>query len=230
MLLEGPRKHVQTTAIIPVKRLDDAHGRLSEVLSTEQRAAIAQALFLDTLSKLLRCRNLDDLLIVTADDWVRRHSHWTGHEVVVQDRDAGHSEAAAAGIEAAMNRGAERVALLPIDCPLLDPTELDEHLGRTPRASIVPDRHRTGTNALVLTPPDAFPPAFGPDSCSRHVALARAARVSFNLATIDSLAFDLDTPEDLNELRDRLLLDPSPAHRTAQVLWEVGAPAESAVA
>ena len=221
---------MQTTAIIPVKRLHDAHARLSEVLSAEQRAALAQAMFLDTLSKLRRCRNLDDLLIVTADEWVRRHARWTGHEVVAQEQDSGHSAAAVAGIEVAMNRGAERVALLPIDCPLLDPAELDAHLGRTPRASIVPDRHRTGTNALVLTPPDAFTPAFGPDSASRHVALARSARVSFNLATIDSLAFDLDTPEDLNELREQLLLDPSPAHRTAQALWEVGAATESAVA
>jgi 2-phospho-L-lactate guanylyltransferase len=227
--MEGKGTRLQTTAIIPVKRLDDGHMRLSALLSAQQRVDLSQALFLDTLSKLRRCRNLDELLIVTADDWVRRHAHWTGHEVVVQEADQGHSEAAAAGVEAAMSRGAERVALLPIDCPLMDPAELDEHLGRTPRTTIIPDHHRTGTNALVLTPPDAFAPAFGPDSCARHVARARAARVSFNVATLDSLAFDLDTPEDLTELRDRLLLDPSPAHRTAQVLWEVGAATESAV-
>jgi 2-phospho-L-lactate guanylyltransferase len=212
-----------------VKRLDGAHSRLAGVLSAAQRATVAQATFLDTLSKLRRCRSIDELLIVTADDWVARHAGWTGNEVLRQEHDTGHSEAALAGISAAMERGAERVALLPIDCPLLDPAELETHLGRTPRAAIVPDRHRTGTNALVLTPPDAFEPAFGPDSLSRHVARARAAEVSFNLATIESLAFDLDTPEDLTELRDRLLLDPRPAPRTATALWEVGAVAEPTV-
>lgn len=217
---------MRTTAILPVKRLDGAHSRLGEALSGDQRASVAQALFLDTVIKLRRCRKLDDYLIVTADPWVTRHGRWTGHEILVQEEDDGHSNAAIAGIEAAMDRGAERVAVLPIDCPLFDPAELDAQLGRTPRSSIVPDRHRTGTNALILTPPDAFTPAFGPDSCARHVARARAAGVGFTIATIDSLAFDLDTPEDLTELRDRLLLDPAPAPRTATALWEVGAAAE----
>jgi 2-phospho-L-lactate guanylyltransferase len=221
--MDSERRQVQTTAILPVKRLDDAHSRLSESLSMEQRSALAQALFLDMLSKLRRCRNIGETLIVTADPWVVRHARWTGHETLEQDEDRGHSQAAIAGIELAMERGAERVALLPIDCPLFEPAELDSQLGRTPRAAIVPDRHRTGTNALVLSPPDAFAPAFGPDSCARHVARARAANVGFTIATIDSLAFDLDTPEDLNELRDRLLLDPEPARRTATVLWEIGA-------
>jgi 2-phospho-L-lactate guanylyltransferase len=199
---------------------------LGDALSADQRATVAQALFLDTLSKLRRCHKLDDCLVVTADPWVIRHARWTGHEVLEQDEDSGHSEAAVAGIAAAMELGAERVALLPIDCPLLDPAELDDHLGQTPRAAIVPDRHRTGTNALVLTPPDAFVPAFGPDSLGRHVARAREAGIGFNIATIESLAFDLDTPEDLAELRDRLLLEPEPAPRTATALWEVGAAAE----
>ena len=225
--VEGERTDLRTTAIIPVKRLDGAHSRLSDALNAEQRATVAQAMFLDTLSKVRRSRALDDTLIVTSDAWVARHAGWTGHEVLAQDHDEGHSQAAMAGVEVALERGAERVALLPIDCPLLDPAELDAHLGHTPRAVIVPDRHRTGTNALILTPPDAFEPAFGEDSLSRHVSRAREAGVSFTIATIESLAFDLDTPEDLTELRDRLLLDPEPAPRTATALWEVGAAAEA---
>lgn len=121
--------------------------------------------------------------------------------------------------------------MLPVDCPLLDPAELDAHLGRTPRtALIVPDEAGTGTNALVLCPPDAFAPAFGPDSCARHVSRARAAGTSFSLERIASLATDLDDPRDLAKLRDALLLDPAPAQLTAKVLWELGAEAERAVA
>ncbi len=218
---------MSTTAIIPVKRLDAAHLRLSEELSAEQRASLSQALLADTLLKLRRCRNLDELLVVTADPWVIRHVRWTGQDVLEQESDEGHSQAALAGIKVAMERGAERVALLPIDCPLLDPAELDHHLGRTPRAAmIVPDRHGTGTNALVLSPPNAFAPAFGEDSCARHVSRARSSGINFALTAIDSLAFDLDTPEDLIELRDRLLLEPERARRTAKVLWELGATAE----
>ncbi|MGH2922641.1 MAG: hypothetical protein ACRDKH_01240, partial [Solirubrobacterales bacterium] len=137
--------------------------------------------------------------------------------------DLGHSSAAEAGARAALAAGAERVAMLPVDCPLLDPRELDDRLGNTPRAAlIVPDRHATGTNALVLSPPDAFEPAFGPDSCARHVSRARAAGVAFALEAIPSLALDLDTADDMRDLREALLLDPEPAPRTARVLWELG--------
>jgi 2-phospho-L-lactate guanylyltransferase len=130
-----------------------------------------------------------------------------------------------------MADGAQRVAMLPVDCPMLDTDELDAHLGRSPRtALIVPDRHGTGTNALMLNPPDLFLPAFGPDSCARHVSRARATGQSFALEAVESLAIDLDTPEDFTLLRDRLLLDPQPAPRAAKVLWQLGDRAAQAAA
>ena len=74
----------------------------------------------------------------------------------------------------------------------------------------------------MLSPPDAFQPAFGPDSCARHISRARAAGISFAYEALDSLALDLDTPEDMTALRDALLLEPERALRSAQVLWEFG--------
>jgi 2-phospho-L-lactate/phosphoenolpyruvate guanylyltransferase len=130
-----------------------------------------------------------------------------------------------------MAEGAERVAMLPVDCPMLDTDELDARIGRSPRTVlIIPDRHGTGTNGLVLAPPDVFLPAFGPDSCARHVSRARASGISFALEEVDSMGIDLDTPEDYTLLRDRLLLDPQPAPRTAKVLWELGERAQTAAA
>lgn len=218
---------MKTAAVIPVKRLDAANERLRGVLAPEERRHLAEAMLLDTLSKLRRIKVLDQLLVVTSDEYVERHARWLEHDVLRQDEDPGHSAAAQAGAAAAQADGADRVAILPVDCPLLDPEELDRRIGRAPQAAlIVPDRHKTGTNALVLSPPDAFAPAFGPDSCSRHISRARAAEISFSLEEIESLAMDLDTPEDMRELRDRLLLDPEPAPRTATALWELGAGAD----
>jgi 2-phospho-L-lactate/phosphoenolpyruvate guanylyltransferase len=222
---------LRTTAIVPVKGLSVANGRLDGLLSETERNHLAEALFLDLIVKLPRSRCIDEVLIVTADDWVARHAGWFGHEVLLQDADQGHSEAAAAGARAAMEAGAHRVTMLPVDCPLLDTDELDAHLGRSHRtALIVPDRHGTGTNALMLNPPDLFLPAFGPDSCARHVTRARATGQSFALVAVDTLALDLDTPEDFTLLRDRLLLDPQPAPRTAKVLWQLGDRAQRAAA
>ena len=223
------RNGVTTAAVVPVKQFASSHSRLADSVSPQDRARLAEAMFLDLLSKLRRSRTIDRALIVTADATAARTARWLDHDVIEQEGDSGHSEAATAGVRAAVEAGFDRVAMLPTDCPLLDPTELDARIGRSPRAAlIVPDRHGTGTNALVLNPPDAFAPAFGPDSCARHVSRARAAGISFSLEPIASLATDLDTRDDLLELRDALLIDPQPALRTAQILWELGAETEPA--
>jgi 2-phospho-L-lactate/phosphoenolpyruvate guanylyltransferase len=227
----GSTNQLHTTAIVPVKGFSSANGRLNGLLDEEERTRLAESLFLDLIVKLPRSRCIDDVLVVTSDASVARQAGWFGHKVLVQDADEGHAEAAAAGALVAMADGARRVAMLPVDCPMLDTDELDAHLGRSPRtALIVPDRHGTGTNALMLNPPDLFVPAFGPDSCARHVTRARATRQSFALEQVESLATDLDTPEDFTLLRDRLLLDPQPAPRTAKVLWQLGDRAQPAAA
>jgi 2-phospho-L-lactate/phosphoenolpyruvate guanylyltransferase len=215
--------NLHTTAIVPVKGLSVANGRLDGVLSAQERNSLAEALFLDLIVKLPRSRSIDDVMVVTADESIARQVRWFGHKVLLQESDDGHSEAAAAGARAAMAEGAQRVAMLPVDCPMLETDELDAHIGRSPRTVlIIPDRHGTGTNGLVLAPPDVFLPAFGPDSCSRHVSRARASGISFALEEVESMGIDLDTPQDFTLLRDRLLLDPQPAPRTAKVLWELG--------
>jgi len=222
---------MHTTAVLPVKGLGDANGRLGSTLNTKERERLAEALFVDAVMKLPRCRCIDDILVVTADPSIARQARWFGHAVLEQEADEGHSEAASAGARVALEAGAARVAMLPVDCPMLDPAELDSQIGRSARTVLIfPDRHGTGTNGLVLTPPDIFAPAFGPESCSGHVSRARAAGIAFALSAVESLAIDLDTPEDMSLLRDRLLLDPMPAPRTAEVLWELGDRTEQVVA
>jgi 2-phospho-L-lactate/phosphoenolpyruvate guanylyltransferase len=66
--------------------------------------------------------------------------------------------------------------------------------------AIVPDRHLAGTNALVLSPPDAIEPSFGPGSLARHTAAARAAGLDYSVERVPTLMLDVDTPEDLAEL------------------------------
>ena len=219
---------MKTVAIIPVKRFEDAKQRLAAAVPPAPRAALAEAMFLDVLASLKRSAQIDETLVVTADEAVARTARWLGAGVLDRDDDGGHSVDASAGVAEALSRKADRVALLPADCPLIDAEEIDRHLGTAPRSAlIVPDRHGTGTNGLVLAPPDIFLPAFGPDSCARHVSRARAAGVEFAVERISSLALDLDTPEDLGHLRDALILEPQRAPRTAQLIWELGSDRET---
>ncbi len=108
---------------------------------------------------------------------------------------------------------------VPGDCPTLDPDELAELLaGETREVVIVPDRHGSGTNGLLLAPPDALSPSFGPDSRARHEQLAREAGVSWRISQPASLLLDIDTGEDLAVLRERLAGECERAPRTRAVL------------
>jgi 2-phospho-L-lactate guanylyltransferase len=75
--------------------------------------------------------------------------------------------------------------------------QLIERAADPPSLLIVPDRHGTGTNALLLTPPNAISPSFGPDSRARHEARALVAGLHYETVEVPSLGLDIDTPEDL---------------------------------
>ena len=91
-------------------------------------------------------------------------------------------------------------------------------LARDSAVVIVPDRHGAGTNALLLSPPDAIEPSFGPGSFARHAARAREAGVSTRVAALPSLGLDVDTPDDLAALRSALATRPGGAPRTRALL------------
>lgn len=94
----------------------------------------------------------------------------------------------------------------------------DRHGDARHKVVIVPDRHGTGTNGLLLSPPTAIEPSFGPGSCERHRALARAAGLPCRLARPSSLLLDVDTGADLAALRERLSGERFHAPRTRAVL------------
>jgi 2-phospho-L-lactate guanylyltransferase len=193
-----------TIAILPIKRFDRAKQRLGAGLDPEARKTLAEAMVRDVLAALAEVRSLYRLVVVTGDPRARALAR--AHDAVIVDdgSERGQSAAATVGTRRAAELGAERVVLVPGDCPALDPEELDGLLGiddDPPAVTIVPDRHGTGTNALLLAPPDVIEPAFGPGSFERHVAAAREAGARLAVAHVPSLALDVDTPEDLAALR-----------------------------
>ena len=220
-----PAAGVRTTVVLPVKRLDHAKHRLSALLTVGQRRALMAAMLGDVLDALRRVRVSHELLVVTRDEDAARAAQAQSAQVIADAGDGGHSAAAALGIRAAMAGGARRVILIPGDCPLLEPTDLDALLGLPParagRVVVVADRDGAGTNALLLEPPDAIAPAFGPGSQTRHTEAARRAGVVVENRRPGSLALDVDTPADLRALADALAGHPGAAPRTAAVLADL---------
>jgi 2-phospho-L-lactate guanylyltransferase len=197
---------MRTLVILPIKSLGAAKQRLAAELDPPTRRALVEAMFSDVLVALRRARRLDGILVVTRDHNAQRIAGGYG-AVVAEDDDRGHNAAAATGIARARDLGFDRVLLVPGDCPLLDAAEIDgliERPAASPSALIVPDRHGTGTNALLLTPPDALAPSFGVGSHERHRREAAAAGISAETAEVSSLSLDVDTSEDLAAIHDRL--------------------------
>jgi len=203
---------MRTVAILPVKTFGRAKQRLTGGFG--DRPGLAAAMVADVLDALAAVPELDELIMVTA----QAVSADTDFLIVHDPVEAGQSAAAARGIEAALERGAERVLLVPGDCPALDPREVSALLALPGDVVIVADRHGTGTNSLVLTPPTIMAPAFGEGSFARHERLAAEAGASFVVADARSLELDVDTPDDLAALRRALDARPDGAVRTRRLL------------
>jgi len=199
---------MRTIAILPIKSFGAAKQRLSSLLGGGSRQALAQAMFSDVLTSLRHVPDLGGIAVVTANKVAEDAALRTGVTLLADTEEAGQSAAAQIGLRHAIDNGYERALLVPGDTPLLDPLEVAAMFDRsdedTTTVTIVPDRHGEGTNALLLDLPAAIEPAFGPGSLERHRAAAQAAGAAHRVDTVASLALDVDTPEDLAELRQTL--------------------------
>lgn len=209
-----------TIAVIPVKRFDEAKERLAGPIDAETRAGLAAAMLEDVLSALDGTRMVFGRFVVTSDEKAATIARSHGCQVVDDAGSTDHSGAAMIGTEAAVEAGAERVLLLAGDCPLLNPREVDHLLTSAPGegVAIVRDRHGTGTNALLISPPKAIEPSFGEGSAQRHLAAAREAGLLASFEDLPSLALDIDEPADLVALETKLEAGASGAARTARVI------------
>lgn len=215
---------MRTAAILPVKRFARAKQRLGASVADPLRRELAEAMVADVLLALAQTRAIELTILVTGERSVAAAARERGAIVIEDEREQGQPAAAKLGVQRALGAGIERVLCVPGDCPTLEPAELNALLetdadgARAGHVVIVPDRHGTGTNGLLLAPADAISPSFGPGSCERHRALAREAGVACRVARVPSLLLDIDTGADLDVLRARLADQPARAPRTRAVL------------
>jgi 2-phospho-L-lactate guanylyltransferase len=214
---------VRAAAILPVKRFETAKQRLGEALGAGSRAVLAAAMFSDVIRSLERARSLEAIVVVSGDRQVR--DVLAGRDVILIDdnADKGQSHAARDGLARAAALGCDVAALVPSDCPLLDPAELEQLLSASSGADvvIVPDRHGTGTNALVVDPTGPFEPQFGPGSLRRHTEQAERRGLTYAVERPDSLTLDVDNGDDLVALAIALERSHGRAPRTRGVLRQI---------
>jgi 2-phospho-L-lactate guanylyltransferase len=224
---------MRTAAVLPVKRFAYAKQRLGASVADPVRLALARAMVADVLVALAQTSSIERTIVVTRERAVAAAALEQG-AIVIDDRaESGQSAAVALGLRRAIAGGFARALCVPGDCPALDPAELEGLLRQgsaaggpsgesaaEPEVVILPDRHGSGTNGLLLTPPSAIPPAFGPGSCERHRELALAAGVACRVERLPSLLLDVDTGADLIALGERLSAHGARSTRTREVLGQ----------
>lgn len=190
-----------TWAIVPAKPFSQAKSRLAPSLGIEERRSMARRLLERTLTVLRESANLEHILLVSRDPDALAVATLLGAEGLEEEGE-GLNEALTFAARHAVARGAERILVLHSDLPMLEAADIAALIdaGLTAEVVIAHDRHAVGTNAL-LSPPFAFPYAFGQQSFAAHMALASEAGYSPAVIARPGLALDVDYPGDLEALR-----------------------------
>lgn len=192
-------------AIVPVKPLDSAKGRLSACLSPQQRRRLVLTMLEDVLAALAPVSPIAQKLVVTADPDVAAQASRHGAGVIAEPEARGLNAGVEHGIRDAVRAGATRVLVLPADLPFATSDELGRLVGdgtapARPELTMVPAADGDGTNALLISPPAAIAPSFGPGSFLAHLAQALARRIDVRVLHLSGLALDIDRPQDLARL------------------------------
>lgn len=187
-------------AIVPVKPLRNGKSRLAEVLSQDERAELNQHLLVHTLDTLSDIPEIDQVLVISRDPaalaLARDHGARTVQENGVNELNMALTRATVV----ARSYITGSVLVLPADLPLITPEDVRAMLDKArnpPVVVVVPDRHRLGTNALLVSPVGLIDYEFGPGSFQRHCQRAIEKGARLEICELPSVALDVDLPEDL---------------------------------
>ena len=191
-------------AIIPVKPLRRGKSRLAGTLSEDEREQLNKSLLEHTLDTLTNLKEIEQVLVVSRDPHALTIARNHGARTVQEDGQPHLNTALQRATVVAKVYATRGVLVLPADLPLLsrqDVLTLLDKASQPPVVVIAPDRHRKGTNALLMSPAGLIEYDFGDDSFQRHCERARRAGARLEVVELPSLGLDLDLPEDLEMVR-----------------------------
>lgn len=189
--------------LLPVKDLRNAKKRLADVLTPEERFALAQAMLTDTIRAIQHVRNAEKIFVITNYQPVMDVAEENGWKILREDRQISESHAVDFASRVCEERGVSGLLRVPLDVPLAQAGDIDELLMMEcgiPGLVIVPSRNGTGTNAILRTPPALFPSHFGEGSFAKHLSEAKRAGATIFIRRNARLEMDVDDESDLRAL------------------------------
>lgn len=223
---------MSTSAVIPIKQLEDAKQRLSGLLNSNERKLLFQAMVDDVLTAVEACTYIDNIVVVTNDQAVAELARGFGAEIRPEPEPPGLIEAVTETGKQLAAEGVECMLFLPGDVPLVTPEELEvvlEGFGMSgkPEFMIVPASDLGGSNCVACSPPDCMSFGFGIDSFRKHLALARDRGIDPQVTKLPGIGLDIDTPSDISELMAEIELSTEgqgarSGYSTVRLLEEIG--------
>jgi 2-phospho-L-lactate guanylyltransferase len=206
--------------LVPIKDLRGAKQRLSPLLISDERTALARAMAEDVFDALVPFSSDPGVTVVSGDSWASQQAKARKFSIILDDEQAGETEAIAMATRFAMGMGAAFTLVFPADIPLITTDEIRALLILKPLQGcvIAPASDQRGTNGILRCPGDLIPLRFGNDSFQPHLAAARATGFEVTVLDFAGIGLDIDRPEDL------ALLLAQPARTRAQRLlldWDV---------
>jgi 2-phospho-L-lactate guanylyltransferase len=194
-------------ALIPVKSLDTGKSRLRALLPDEAIPQLSLAMLEDVVEALRNVSEIDSIAVVTPDKNVGNAATGMGAQALVRHDPGLNASIAVAAQDLndahVRSQPDEPLNLLVImgDLPgassegIQSLIEAAEDLGNN--AAVIAPSSDGGTTILLRKPWDAMSTAYGPDSATAHLDLAKEAGLPVTLFQHPELAIDLDEPEDL---------------------------------
>lgn len=191
-------------AVVPVKPLRRAKSRLARALKANQRAALARSMLAHTLDTLGSVDRVSGIAVIS-NDLTAHEIARAKHAIPLAEADSGLNAAVAQACAWVAARGAAAALIVPTDLPLLTAFDVESmiDLATEPTCVVIaPDRHENGTNAMLLRPPQAIHPAYGPASSDAHRRQAAENGIAVHVYRSTTIALDLDLPADLDRYRE----------------------------
>ena len=205
------------TVLLPVKDFKDSKQRLVPALDATARARLAQAMLRDVLSVLARARAPQRVVVFTAAEEVMEMARPFGFNIILEGSVDGHSAAVNQMVDE-LSATSSRILSIAADLPRLVPSEIDFAFNAASEPiTFIPSRDWTGTNGVLFIPPARIAMEYGQGSFRRHLSKARAAGIRSDVIDLPGIAFDIDTPEDLQAF----LADPRKDSETWRYLQQV---------
>ncbi len=194
-------------AIVPVKPLRRGKSRLAGVLSPEERNDLNRRLLTHTLETLNAIPEIEQVLVISRDQAALSLAREHGARTVLENGAPELNVALARATIVVKNYATRGLLIVPADLPLISPEDVNAMLdiaGDPPVVVLAPDHRRQGTNALLVCPVGLIEYDFGPGSFQRHCERALQAGARLEILDLPSLALDMDMPEDLEMVIERL--------------------------